>query len=266
MTYQKNDTLFAFKAIALSPSLNGTDKQVAVFIVDSFNIKTKRCDPSVDTASVILGKSKRTILRAIDRLVKLKFLRKLRHGGHNHCNKYEPNWTYFRELELKYKLRRKVHAERFSRQKLSPSVCQPCHSSGVNVGTQTYPTNNFQLTCPTDSPRHPNSSLVPSGLSNGSSHYVSRAPIQPARQSKSIEAAQAAAVRRWSKDLHDQFGSNPIYGDMIDEIDEKLQDAATEAEMKRAGGGIAWIVKELDARQVARRASGGSEPAPAKPA
>jgi len=254
MTYQKNDILFAFKAIALSPSLNGTDKQVAVFFVDSFNIKTKRCDPSVDTASVILGKSKRTILRAIDHLVKLKFIRKLRHGGHNHCNKYEPNWAYFRELELSYKLRRKTHAERFARQKLSPSVCQPCHSSGVNDVTQTYPTNNIPLTCPSDVPRKAESSLERSGLSNGSAFNVARVPIRPPpQQSRSIEAAQAAAVRRWNKDLHNQFGSKPIYGDMIDEIDVELQDAATEAEMKRAGDGIAWILKELEVRQLLRR-------------
>jgi hypothetical protein len=256
MTYQKNDILFAFKAIALSPSLNGTDKQVAVFFVDSFNIKTKRCDPSVDTASVILGKSKRTILRAVDHLVKLKFIKKLRHGGHNHCNKYEPNWAYFRELELTYKLRRKAHAERFARQKLSPSVCQPCHSLGVNVVTQTYPTNNIQLTCPSDSPKKAESSLGQRGLGNGSSYNAARAPLRPPReQSRSIEAAQAAAIRRWNADLLTQFGSKPIYGDMVEAIDTELQDAATEAEMKRAGGGMAWILKELRAREMMRRAT-----------
>jgi hypothetical protein len=40
---------------------------------------------------------------------------------------------------------------------------------------------------------------------------------------------------------------------MIDEIDAELQDAATEAEMKRAGGGMAWILKELGARELMRR-------------
>jgi hypothetical protein len=254
MTYQKNDILFAFKAIALSPSLNGTDKQVAVFFVDSFNIKTKRCDPSVETASVILGKSKRTILRAIDHLVKLKFIKKLRHGGHNHCNKYEPNWAYFRDLELAYKLRRKVHAERFARQKLAPSVCQPCHSSGVNVVTQTYPTNNIPLTCLSDIPKTAESSMERSELSNGSSYSAARAPLRPPReQSRSIEAALASAVRRWNADLLQQFGSKPIYGDMIDEMDAELQDAATEAEMKMVGGGMAWILKELRARELMRR-------------
>lgn len=52
MAYQKNDTLLAFKAIALHASLNGTDKQVGVFLADSHNIGTGRCDPSVETASV----------------------------------------------------------------------------------------------------------------------------------------------------------------------------------------------------------------------
>jgi len=256
MAYQKNDILLAFKAISLSPSLNGTAKQVAVFFVDSFNIKTKRCDPSVDTASVILGKSKRTILRAIDHLVKIRFIKKLRHAGHNHCNKYEPNWERFRELELAYKLRRKTHAERFARQMLSPSVCQPCHSSGVNAVTQTYPTNNIPLTCPSDVPMKAESNLERSGLSNGSAYNAVRAPLRPPReQSRSIEAGQAAAVRRWNADLQNQFGPQSIYGDIIDAFDLDLENAATEAEMKKAGGGMAWILKELQARGLMRRTS-----------
>ena len=42
MTYQKYDTLLAFKAIALMPSLNCTEKQVAAFFIDSYNKKTGR--------------------------------------------------------------------------------------------------------------------------------------------------------------------------------------------------------------------------------
>jgi hypothetical protein len=85
---------------------------------------------------------------------------------------------------------------------------------------------------------------------------AARAPLRPPReQSRSIEAALAAAVRRWNADLLNQFGSKPIYGDMIDEIDAELQDAATEAEMKRAGGGMAWILKELRARELMRRST-----------
>lgn len=57
--------LLAFKAIALSDKLNGTEKQVAAFLVDSFNRRTGQCDPSVETQAVLSTKSRRTIFRAL---------------------------------------------------------------------------------------------------------------------------------------------------------------------------------------------------------
>jgi hypothetical protein len=81
MRIQPNDILLAFKAIALSEKLNGTEKQVGAFLVDSFNRRTGQCDPSVDTQAVLSTKSRRTMFRAIDRLVRLRFFRRIRHGG-----------------------------------------------------------------------------------------------------------------------------------------------------------------------------------------
>src|SRR5258707_10703047 len=111
MRVQPNDILLAFKAIALSDKLNGTEKQVAAFLVDSFNRRTGQCDPSVETQAVLSTKSRRTIFRAIDRLVRLKFFRRLRHGGKHNRNSYQPNWEYFRELEGAYKQRRQQGEE-----------------------------------------------------------------------------------------------------------------------------------------------------------
>jgi hypothetical protein len=58
MLIQFNDILFALiKHIALSDQLNGTEKQLAAFLVDSYNRKTGRCDPSEETAAFILKKA-----------------------------------------------------------------------------------------------------------------------------------------------------------------------------------------------------------------
>src|SRR5258706_16093479 len=83
MPPQPNDILLAFKHIALSDQLNGTEKQFAAFLVDSYNRRTGRCDPSEETAAHILRKHKRTIIRAGNRLCSLKFLSKRRHAGNN---------------------------------------------------------------------------------------------------------------------------------------------------------------------------------------
>ena len=73
MPFQPNDILLAFKQIAISEKLNGTEKQFAAFLIDSYNRKTGQCDPSEETAAHILGRSTRTIIRAGHRLVAVKF-------------------------------------------------------------------------------------------------------------------------------------------------------------------------------------------------
>ncbi|MEY9136486.1 hypothetical protein ACVMII_005381 [Bradyrhizobium diazoefficiens] len=42
--------MLAFKHIAMSELLNGTEKQFAVFLIDSFNRKTGRSHPEVQHA------------------------------------------------------------------------------------------------------------------------------------------------------------------------------------------------------------------------
>jgi hypothetical protein len=250
MLIQPNDILLAFKAIALSERINGAEKQFAAFLIDSFNRKTGRCDPSEETAAFILGKSKRTIVRAGNRLIRAGFFQRRRHAGHNHCNSYLPNWELFRKLESKYKDRRKQRAKRFAQPKLSPPERQPCHFQGARPVTQTSPTNNIPSTyldVPSDLRRAALSSeskiATPSIPKNQPAHHASFSP-------SSREAAEAAAVRRWNQALLDQFLGEPIYLTIVDTLDSELQAAATEAEMKRRGEGIACILRGLMLRKV----------------
>src|SRR5467141_3564673 len=128
MPIQPNDILLAFKHISFSNQLKATEKQFAAFVIDSYNRKTGRCDPSEETAAYILRMHKRTIIRAGNRLASLKLFSKRRHAGNNHCNHYQPNWEMFREFERAYKQRRSEYARRFEHPTLSPSECQPRHS------------------------------------------------------------------------------------------------------------------------------------------
>jgi hypothetical protein len=283
MPFERNDVLIAFKHIGISEQLNGTEKQLAVFLVDSYNRKTGRCDPSEETAAHILGRSTRTIISAGHRLVQLNLFRKRKHGGNNHCNSYEPVWEAFRELERVYKLRRKRWAGRFARTELSPSMCQPCHSEtdsqvrskcqvghphADSVGTQTSSFNQIEPTCPTNNI----SSTLPTGLHNkhralGNGGRLCKEGFDPdaSNRSRGLErtnsaraAAEAAALRRWSDDLLAEFPLIAAYGAVVDAIDLPMQDTATAAEMKRRGGGLAYIVSELSGREVLQNA--GSRP------
>lgn len=283
MPFLPKDILLAFKHIGMSELLNGTEKQFAVFLVDSYNRKTGRCDPSEETAAHLLGRSTRTIIRAGNRLVEVKFFRKRKHAGNRHCNSYEPNWEAFRELERLYQLRRKDWARRFERTTLSPSECQPWHSqndsqvsSTCQVGhiqsdngvTQTYSNNYIEGTFPSN---HISSTLPPdarnghfprenkSGLGDeGSAHEPSSPNLRLERSNSAYAAAQAAAMRRWNNDLLFEFRSTPTFAVIVDAMDPPMQDVATAAEMKRRGGGMAYLIEELVARGVLYRRSAGT--------
>jgi hypothetical protein len=81
MPLEPKDILLAFKHIALSDQLNGTEKQFAAFLIACSNRKTGRCDPSEETAAYVLRRHKRSIIRAGNRLVSLKLFLKRRHAG-----------------------------------------------------------------------------------------------------------------------------------------------------------------------------------------
>jgi helix-turn-helix protein len=251
MSLQKYDVLLAFKVIALSDKLNGTEKQVAAALVDSYNRQTGRCDPSLETMSVWLGKSRRTIIRAIDRIVRLKFFRKVRHGGNNHCNSYAPQWEFFRGVERSYRQRRQEYSNRFARRDVSPSRGQPCHPSSDNVGTQTCPSNTIPQTYKPCPPNLQRSDLKREGLGNKSTAYTNaRAHPVFLDSPSSKEAARNSAERRWNKDLLDRFRHTSLYATILEALDDDLQAAVTQAEMQRVGAGSLYILNELMKRNV----------------
>ena len=61
MLPKKLDTTLALKAICLTDKLTGTEKRFAVALLDHFNRKTGRCDPSYETLAKLLGVNRRTV-------------------------------------------------------------------------------------------------------------------------------------------------------------------------------------------------------------
>ncbi|WP_141936003.1 helix-turn-helix domain-containing protein [Bradyrhizobium sp. UNPA324] len=146
MLPEKYDTTFALKAIGLSDQLNKTEKRVAVALLDHFNRKTARCDPSQQTIAALLGVDRKTVNRAIKKIVRLGYFNSLRHRGSWHCNSYQPCWHRFRADEEKWSADRRKHRSRFDSPEMSPSLRQVCPTTGHEITSQTYPTNIFPLT------------------------------------------------------------------------------------------------------------------------
>lgn len=255
MIPQRLDTTLAFKAISLSVSLTGTDKQVAAAIIDSFNRRTQQCDPSFDRIAHLVGKSRRTIIRAVKRLERMRFIIKVRHGGHFHRNSYEPNWAHFRQLEAQWKARR---ATRHWMANVSPSmVPTPCHDGGDKPGTQTILTNQSKPTCLRLAP-DTDKGLREAEDRKGHPKEESSSPSSGGRQTPRYRgiggavftapkfAARSSAERRWNSALQKSLIETPeLYARAVEAIDAELQNEATEAEMKRAGGGLFHIFEQL---------------------
>ena len=101
------DILIAHKAINLSTDLSNSEKRVAGVLIDHFNKTTGQCDPGQNAIADLIGMSRRTVIRAVERLERLGFVRKVRHGGKYHRNHYEPDWDAFRQVDAAWCVRRK---------------------------------------------------------------------------------------------------------------------------------------------------------------
>lgn len=253
MLPQRLDILIAFKSISLAPDLSVTEKRVASAVIDHFNKKTTQCDPSLGTLAILLGIHRRTVIRAINRLVSLKYFRRTRHGGKFHRNFYEPLWPRFREVEAEWQRRRLAHSQRFREGKLSLWQGQPSHPVGGKAVTQTSPINLSNEILPGGSVRDdPQGQNAPSDRQRltrkeqcSSIPHPNR-PMFHVKETRSRDAAYAAAERRWSTALHYRYVSTPtVYGEIISAIDSAMQSAATEAEIKRHGAGLAYILDQL---------------------
>ena len=234
------DMLLAHKVLSLTGELNGTEKRVAAALVDSFNRKTGQCDPGFGRLAGLLGISRRTVIRAINRIEHAHFVRRIRHGGKSHRNSYAPNWTLFLELEERWKQRMKNHKAAGTEESLLGR--QNCHLGSDDDGTQTSLINQFKK------PECAKPKLEATNAFH--TKKVSGRPIAIQASiregTRSLQAASTAAERRWSTDLIRQFASDPeTHAKIIGAIDADMQDKATRAELLRRGAGIELILRNV---------------------
>lgn len=244
MPPEKYDMTFAMKAIGLSEHLNGSDKQVAFAILDHYNRRTGRCDPSRETLSKLVNVTPRTVSRSIAKLTGTRLFKIARHGGHYNCNSYQPNWRLYRELEDIWKKRRVACSRKAGSPELASTPGQNRPPSGVETVYQTSPSNSI---LPTSTGDHRSSAQSggPRRLSNGIAG-ASMPRKQWGATTPSIDAAKLAAEKRWNDDLIAQLGRDAsVYGQIVEAITPQLQKSATCSEMQRRGSGLSFLMKEL---------------------
>src|SRR5581483_4195548 len=234
MPIEPLDSLLAIKIIGLMPDLRPSDRRVAMLIIEHYRRRDGRCDPGIQRLSALLGLSTRTIMRALGRRERAGLIKRIRHGGYSHRNRYVPNWPRFAELCAAWNQRFKVGAKA-RMANLSPLERHLGHVCGDGDVTQTYKANRYKQT---------------DRDSRGSKRGISP-PTRGGRTATiasvaSRSAAATAAERRLSDDLHRRFGSMPMtYAEIIQAIDPDMLVAATQAEMKQRGAGINYIIRAL---------------------
>jgi predicted transcriptional regulator len=238
------DLLLAFKAIALTPLLLDSDKRVACVILDHYNRKTGQCDPSLDTIAKLLSVNRRTIIRAVKRLHRLGFFLRNTHGGKFHRNSYLPVWEKFRQVEAIWKARREHHQRNGATSNMSPWRGPAGHLGGVVPVTQTCLSNSSQVISNIGS-----SPRASGGNTKGLSEKRDGAHDGggPYTRGQRRVAARDVAERRWNLALAERLPPR-IYITVVDDIDQPLMTAATDAELDAAGGGLTLIVRELTLR------------------
>jgi predicted transcriptional regulator len=262
MIPQAPNTLIAHKAISLASELSNSEKRVAAAIIDHFNRRTGQCDPSLDCIAELIGMSRRTVIRATDRLQKLGFVRRIRHGGHYHRNSYEPVWSRFLQVEADWRSRRSARRARFDAPKLSSCSGQSRHVGGDTAGPQTFTINLLKETSGEGELLQKSYGRSVSNDQRGLAIEANLRPNPPNRErayrqptsTPSSRAAYDAAERRWNGYLMNQFRDQPsIYSRIVEAIDVTLMNATTEAELRHRGSGLSFLIDELLARNVIAR-------------
>ena len=257
MNVKPLDILLAFKAFGLARELKDSDRRVGCALLDHYNKKTTQCDPSLDTLAALVGVSRRSVIRSVNRLVRHGFFCKARHGGKYHRNSYEPAWERLRAVETWWRNIRKMNSRRFGTQELASCECQLEHLAGDAAVTQTSTINSSkEIYCTTSA----NSGRVSAAVGNTKEAAEVRKkppyPQSPRNESRVLTPPSAMAVldaaeRRWTRAVQVRFLKTPdLYARVLDAIDRTLQDEITLIERDKPGRGLFVLLERLQIKGV----------------
>ena len=251
--FARSKKAIAYKAINLVDGLSKSTRRVAGGLIDHFNPKTGQCDPGVDRMATMLDMNRATAMRATDELDKAGLILKDSHGGKFHRTSYQPQWDRFEEIVADWERRMKTGAPPGKVAELQLSRSQDCDVNGRNSATQTLLRNPLKEPLEDVEGRASHATVVPPETAarhgkqdiegHRQSHFL--LPIKGARSPTRSQAAKEAAYRRWRSDLHEHCDGWKHHAALDEAITDDMADAATDAEMRRKGSGLASILDVL---------------------
>ena len=125
------------------------------------------------------------------------------------------------------------------------------HLGGDTAAPQTFLNHPIKATLADRASQNVLQQPARSGL-NGSAGQIQYSAIFASEQkvpaARSSTAARNSAERRWNNELQDRYRDKPSYGRIVEAIDVTLSNEATEAELRLRGSGLAYLMRELLAR------------------
>lgn len=245
----------AFGALA---ELTSNERRVAFAILDHYNKRDGRCDPSGERLAALLGMDRTSVVKATKRLCDVFGLfQKVSHGGHNHCASYRPQWHRYREIMGDWNAKARGRERPTNVAKSPQATWRNHHTERGENATQTDLINRIDKygdsgnaapgadAMEEQEQRRTARVETVNGLLRGSAQRPN------GRQSPShAQAARQHAERRWDADLR-SLGLR-AHGEALEQIDEEIAEAATAAEMRRRGGGITLLRDRLVLTGIAR--------------
>ena len=207
----------------------------------------------------MLGIDRATVLRATEKLHDCKLIAKDSHGGKSHRASYRPNWDRLQAIVADWDARMKT-GEPPANDTPAPaniatlrrSKSQDCDVEGRNTATQTLRRNQSKEPIDTEQVETQRAPSRKNWLGRGNKPEGQRTMLLPIAGGKVVsraDAAKGAAERRWERAARQVGGS--FYADVIEWITPTRQDAATSAELARHGGGLTYIVEEMQRDRLA---------------
>lgn len=212
--------------VVMRARVSSAAKAAGAVLLDHVNWTDFRCDPGIERIVKMAGYSRSNVQAGLQQLADDGIVTIRVHGSRMGRNSYDFCWDEIRRRDA-------------AMQEALKSGSPPTRKQGGGD-----PESEAQT-------RVPNPKIEPVGQARknweGVAHRLPATQARPPPTARRSEAAETAAVRRWNGDLHKSFGQDPVtYAAIIAAIDAEIRDAATEAEIRKRGSGIATILEQLE--------------------
>lgn len=235
----ENSTLFGYKALAIVSGLSATARRVGGAILDHYNRKTGRCDPSADRIARLLEIHPVSVRKATAELANYDppLISKSSHAGRSNCAKYTPNFEAFRKIVVDWDASMRTG-------QASENIAKPLRRTKPNGSLKDSETAiQTLLKNPSKKPLEKAASQT-SAARDATKQKSLLLPIDGGKSPSHSSAARNSAEKRLHSDAMNALGKDG-YGMWAGQIHDQTYETAVAAEIAQRGSGLLTALDSL---------------------